>query len=59
VFGLGFAALLLDEPLTVRTVVAAVLVVGGVLLTQRAPRNLPQIASIAVRRPLRGGARAG
>jgi O-acetylserine/cysteine efflux transporter len=59
VFGLGFAALLLDEPLTWRTVVAAALVVGGVLLTQRAPRNLPQIAGIPVRRPLRGGARAG
>jgi O-acetylserine/cysteine efflux transporter len=38
VFGLGFAALLLGEELTVRTVVAALLVVAGVLLTQRPPR---------------------
>ena len=57
VFGLGFAALLLDEPLTVRTVIAAVLVVSGVLLTQRAPRISPQIAGIGARGPLRGGAR--
>jgi O-acetylserine/cysteine efflux transporter len=59
VFGLGFAALLLGEPLTVRTVIAAVLVVSGVLLTQRAPRISPQIASIGARTPLRGGADAG
>jgi O-acetylserine/cysteine efflux transporter len=59
VFGLGFAALLLGEPLGLRTVVAAVLVVSGVLLTQRAPRMSPHIATTAVRRPLRGGAGAG
>ena len=59
VFGLGFAALLLDEPLSMRTVVAAVLVVGGVLLTQRAPRISAQIAGIGARRPLRDGAGAG
>ncbi len=59
VFGLGFAALLLGEPLTARTVVAAVLVVCGVLLTQRALRISPQFAGISVRRVLRGGADAG
>jgi O-acetylserine/cysteine efflux transporter len=59
VFGLGFAALLLDEPLTVRTAIAAVLVVSGVLLTQRAPRISPHVASIQGRAPLRGGADAG
>jgi O-acetylserine/cysteine efflux transporter len=59
VFGLGFAALLLGEPLTVRTVVAAALVVSGVLLTQRAPRISPQIAGIGAPAPLRGEAGAG
>jgi O-acetylserine/cysteine efflux transporter len=59
VFGLGFAALLLGESLTVRTVIAGVLVVSGVLLTQRSPRISPQIAGIGARRALRGGARAG
>jgi O-acetylserine/cysteine efflux transporter len=59
VFGLGFAALLLDEPLGARTVVAAVLVVSGVLLTQRAPRISPQIAAIGAARGLRGEAGAG
>ena len=59
IFGLGFAALLLDEPLTARTVIAAVLVVSGVLLTQRAPRISPQIAGIRGRAPLRDGASAG
>ena len=59
VFGLGFAALLLDEPLTVRTVVAAALVVAGVLLTQRAPQISSQIAGIAAPAPLHGEARAG
>jgi O-acetylserine/cysteine efflux transporter len=59
VFGLGFAALLLGEPLTGRTIAAAVLVVCGVLLTQRAPRISPQIARSLPRRPLRGGAEAG
>ena len=44
VFGLGFAALLLGEPLTWRTVIAALLVVSGVLLTQRVPRISPQLA---------------
>jgi O-acetylserine/cysteine efflux transporter len=48
VFGLGFAALLLGESLTVRTVVAAALVVSGVLLTQRAPRISSQIAGRAL-----------
>jgi O-acetylserine/cysteine efflux transporter len=59
VFGLGFAALLLDEPLTVRTVVAAGLVVSGVLLTQRAPQISPQIAGIGTPPPLRVEASAG
>ena len=59
VFGLGFAALLLGEALTVRTVVAAGLVVCGVLLTQRAPRISPEIAGTVSRGPLRGGAQAG
>ena len=59
VFGLGFAALLLGEPLTARTVVAAALVVSGVLLTQRAPRISPQIAGIRGRAALRDGAGAG
>jgi O-acetylserine/cysteine efflux transporter len=59
VFGLGFAALLLDEPLGPRTVVAAALVVSGVLLTQRAPRISPQIATIRAARGLRGEAGAG
>lgn len=59
IFGLGFAALLLGEPLTVRTVIAAALVVSGVLLTQRAPRISPQIAAIRPPAPLRGGADAG
>jgi O-acetylserine/cysteine efflux transporter len=59
IFGLAFAALLLDEPLGVRTVVAAVLVVCGVLLTQRAPQISPQIAGIGSRAPLRDGAGAG
>ena len=38
VFGLSFGALLLGEPVTGRDVAAAVLVLGGVLLTLRAPR---------------------
>jgi O-acetylserine/cysteine efflux transporter len=59
VFGLGFAALLLGEPLTVRTVVAAFLVVSGVLLTQRTPRVSSQIAANLGRRVLRDGAQAG
>jgi O-acetylserine/cysteine efflux transporter len=59
VFGLGFAALLLGEPLGVRTLIAAVLVVSGVLLTQRAPRISPQIARIRAPAGLRGEASAG
>jgi O-acetylserine/cysteine efflux transporter len=59
VFGLGFAALLLGEPLTARTVVAAALVVSGVLLTQRAPQISPQIAGIGAPPHLRGEAGAG
>jgi O-acetylserine/cysteine efflux transporter len=59
VFGLGFAALLLGEPLTVRVVIAAVLVVAGVFLTQRAPRISPHIARIPARVPLRGESGAG
>jgi O-acetylserine/cysteine efflux transporter len=59
VFGLGFAALLLGEAMTVRTVIAAVLVVAGVLLTQRAPQISPQIAGIRSRATLRDGASAG
>ena len=38
VFGLSFGALLLGEPVSGRDVAAAVLVLGGVLLTLRAPR---------------------
>jgi len=59
VFGLGFAALLLGEALTARTVMAAVLVVAGVLLTQRGLRISPQFAWISGRRALRGEAGAG
>jgi O-acetylserine/cysteine efflux transporter len=59
VFGLGFAALLLGEALTARVVVAAVLVVAGVLLTQRAPQISPQLAEIHARTPLHGDASAG
>jgi len=59
VFGLAFAALLLGEPLTARTVIAAVLVVAGVLLTQRAPAIPSQFATLVARLPLRSGARAG
>jgi O-acetylserine/cysteine efflux transporter len=59
VFGLAFAALLLGEPVTARVVVAAVLVVSGVLLTQRAPQISPQLAGIGARVPLRGESGAG
>jgi O-acetylserine/cysteine efflux transporter len=59
VFGLGFAALLLGEALTARVVVAAVLVVAGVLLTQRAPRISPHVATIQRPLPLQGDASAG
>ena len=59
VFGLGFAALLLGEPLGIRTVIAAVLVVSGVLLTQRTPRISPQIATIPPAPVLQGEAGRG
>jgi O-acetylserine/cysteine efflux transporter len=59
VFGLGFAALLLGEALTARVVIAALLVVSGVLLTQRAPRISPHIATIPARAPLQGDASSG
>ena len=59
VFGLAFAALLLGEPVGARVVVAAVLVVSGVFLTQRAPRISPHIAGIRLRVPLRGESGAG
>jgi O-acetylserine/cysteine efflux transporter len=50
IFGIGFAALLLGEPVGAREVVATVLVLGGVLLTLKAPRPVarevisPQLA---------------
>ena len=50
IFGIGFAALLLAEPVGAREVVATVLVLGGVLLTLKAPRPVarevisPQLA---------------
>jgi O-acetylserine/cysteine efflux transporter len=59
VFGLGFAALLLGEALTPRVVIAAALVVSGVLLTQRAPRISPHVATIPPRAPLQGDASPG
>ena len=59
VFGLGFAALLLGEPLGIRTAIAAVLVVSGVLLTQRTPRISPQIATIRPAPVLQGEAGRG
>jgi O-acetylserine/cysteine efflux transporter len=59
VFGLAFAALLLGEPVTVRILLAAALVVSGVFLTQRAPRISPHIAAIRAPAPLRGESGAG
>ena len=59
VFGLGFAAVLLDERLSARSAIAAGFVVSGVMLTQRAPRISPQIAATVPPEPLQGGARAG
>jgi O-acetylserine/cysteine efflux transporter len=60
VFGLGFAALLLGEALTARVVIAAVLVVSGVLLTQRAPRAISaHVAAIPQPSALQGDASAG
>jgi O-acetylserine/cysteine efflux transporter len=44
IFGIGFAALLLGEPVGPREVVATVLVLGGVLLTLKAPRPVPREA---------------
>jgi O-acetylserine/cysteine efflux transporter len=44
IFGIGFAALLLGEPVGAREVVATVLVLGGVLLTLKAPRPVPREA---------------
>jgi O-acetylserine/cysteine efflux transporter len=38
VFGLGSAAVLLGEPLTLRRVLATALVVGGVMITLQASR---------------------
>jgi len=59
IFGLAFAALLLGEPVGVRVVIAAVLVVSGVFLTQRAPRISAHIAGIRPGVPLRGESSAG
>jgi O-acetylserine/cysteine efflux transporter len=44
IFGLGFAAVLLGEPVGARELVATVLVLGGVLLTLKAPRPVPREA---------------
>ena len=44
---------------SIRVVVAAVLVVSGVFLTQRAPRISPHFAAIRARVPLRGESGAG
>jgi O-acetylserine/cysteine efflux transporter len=46
IFGLGSAAVLLGEPLTLRRLVATALVVGGVLITLRASRA-PRVAKAA------------
>jgi O-acetylserine/cysteine efflux transporter len=51
VFGLAFAALLLGEALTVREVVAAALVLGGVLLTLRPPRRVDLSAGCGISAP--------
>jgi O-acetylserine/cysteine efflux transporter len=59
VFGLASAAVFLGEPVTVRVVIAAALVVSGVFLTQRAPRISSQLAGIAAPAPLRGESSAG
>jgi O-acetylserine/cysteine efflux transporter len=42
IFGLAFAALLLGEPVGAREIAAAVLVLGGVMLTLKAPRPAPR-----------------
>jgi O-acetylserine/cysteine efflux transporter len=44
IFGIGFAAVLLGEPIGARELVATVLVLGGVLLTLKAPRPVPREA---------------
>jgi O-acetylserine/cysteine efflux transporter len=44
IFGLAFAAALLGEPVGARELVAAGLVLGGVLLTLKAPRPAPREA---------------
>jgi O-acetylserine/cysteine efflux transporter len=44
IFGIGFAAALLGEPVGSRELIAAVLVLGGVLLTLTAPRPAPREA---------------
>lgn len=51
VFGLAFAALLLGEPLSARDIVAAVLVLGGVLLTLRPPRRVDFSARCGIDAP--------
>ena len=48
VFGLAFAALLLGEALTARELIAAVLVLGGVLLTLRPPRRVDFSATCGI-----------
>ena len=52
VFGLSFGALLLGEPVSGRDVAAAALILGGVLLTLRAPRMAisPLVADSPVNR---------
>ncbi|HEX5895882.1 MAG TPA: EamA family transporter [Thermoleophilaceae bacterium] len=52
VFGLSFGALLLGEPVSGRDVAAAALILGGVLLTLRAPRLAisPLVADSSPRR---------
>jgi O-acetylserine/cysteine efflux transporter len=44
IFGIGFAAVLLGEPIGARELVATLLVLGGVLLTLKAPRPVPREA---------------
>jgi O-acetylserine/cysteine efflux transporter len=44
IFGIGFAGALLGEPVGARELIAAVLVLGGVLLTLTAPRPAPREA---------------
>jgi O-acetylserine/cysteine efflux transporter len=51
VFGLAFAALLLGEALSAREAIAAVLVLGGVLLTLRPPRRADFAAGCGISAP--------